>query len=425
MRRAITLAVFALTVAVLVACRNSSTVADTGAAGNGAVADGVAAGDVGDWPQFRGPNANGISPETGINKAWPSNTPRTLWNVPLTDNGYAGPSVANGKVYIIDHQGNQDIVRALDLLTGKEEWRYGYQDTDRANGGFARATPVIDHHKVYTLSRLGMAHCLDAQTGELLWARDIVADFQGKRPTWDFSMSPLIDGNKVILCPGGPNAAVVALDKSSGETIWQGGGSEMPGYATPVVANIGGTKQYVVFVAKSVIGVDAASGKLLWSCPWVTNVDVNAATPLVIGNSVFITSGYGHGCALVDVSGDSARARWGNKEIQAHFSSPIFWDGYIYGNSDPGNLVCLDANTGKAMWKQPGFERGPIVAVDGMIIGFNGANGELVMARLSPAGYQELGRITPLGGQSWTAPIIASGKLIVRNRNAIACLDLK
>lgn len=378
-----------------------------------------------DWAQWRGPQANGIAPDTGINTTWAKRQPRVLWKAPLTDGGYAGPAVAAGKVFIIDHQGKQDIVKALDVKNGKPVWQFRYADTDRGNYGFARSTPIASGGKVYTISRLGLVHCLDAKNGKKLWSRDIIKDFGGKRPQWDLGMSPYIDGNKVILQPGGKNAAVVALDKNNGKTLWQGGGSDMPGYATPVLASINGTRQYVIFTAYNLIGVDTNKGKLLWSFPWRTGCDVNAATPIVVGNTIFITSGYGHGCALVEVKGTTARARWESKEIQAHFSSPIYANGYIYGTGDPGNLVCLELANGRVRWKQNGFEKGGVVGVNGTIIALAGNSGDLVQVKMAPDRYGELGRFRPLGGQSWTAPIVANGKLIIRNTNQLAYLDLK
>lgn len=378
-----------------------------------------------DWPGFRGPQANGIAPDTGINKSWGTKAPKLLWKVPLSDDGYAGPSVAGGKVFIIDHQEKNDIVRAFDFSTGKEVWKFSYADTDKANYGFARSTPVIDQGKVFTLSRLGMLYCLDAKTGKSVWSKDIVKEYGGKRPQWDYAVSPLVDKNKLIILPGGPDAAIAALDKRTGKTLWTGGGSETPGYATPVLATITGIPQYVFFTADNLVGADASTGKKLWSYEWKTSYGVNATAPIVIGDSVFITTGYNHGCALVDITASGAKTKWQNKEMQAQFSSPILVNGFIYGTGDPGYLMCLDAQTGKSLWKQEGFEKGAIVVADGTIIAANGAEGDIVMVNLASDAYKELGRINPLGGQTWTAPIIADGKLIVRNKSSLACLSLK
>ena len=380
----------------------------------------------GDWPRFRGPNADGISTETGINKAWAERQPETLWTFNMSDGGYAGPSVADGKVFIIDHVGDNDVVRALDLNTGKQVWEYAYPEPGRPDYGYARSTPTVDGDKVYTLGRLGTLNCLNAKTGQKIWSRNIVKDFTGQLPKWQLAMSPFIDGNNVILCPGGQNASVVALKKTTGETVWQGGGSDKPGYATPVIATLAGKKQYLIFTGFAITGVDPANGKLLWSHPWKTQHDVNAAAPIQIGpNHVFITSGYGHGCALLKVEPGKVAVEWENKEIVAHFSSSVLVDGIIYGTGDPGFLTCLDPKTGKALWKKDNFEKGGIIVVDGAIIGLDGRGGDLIMAEAKPDGYKELGRIKPLGGQSWTAPVPAQGKLLVRNKSTLACLNLK
>lgn len=379
-----------------------------------------------DWPRFLGPGGTGISPDTGINKAWNEKAPKELWRLPLTDDGHAGPAVADGKLYIVDHKGANDIVRALDLNTGKEVWTFEYPEDGKSNHGFARATPAIDNGKVYTLSRSGLVHCLAAADGKKVWSRNIVTDFKGKVPKWMIVMSPVVDGDKLIVAPGGPNALVVALNKNTGETIWAGGGSDKLSYATPVIATIGGKKQYVIFSGASVLGVDPENGKVLWRFPWVTKYDVNAAVPVAFKNSVFIASGYKRGCALVRVGPGKAEKVWENKEMQAHFSSPITHKGLIYGTGEPGFLMCMDPKTGKTLWKKAGFEKGGILAIDGTIIALNGKNGDVIMAALTPEGYKELGRIkAPLGGRSWTAPIVADGKLIIRNKKAIACFDLK
>jgi len=217
---------------------------------------------------------------------------------------------------------------------------------------------------------------------------------------------------------------VAALNAATGETIWKGGGNDIPGYATPVKATIQGTEQYVVFAGKALIGVDASSGQGLWRYPWETKYDVNAATPIVSGDAIFITSGYGHGCAIIQINEDGPVRIWENREVMAHFNSPIYLGGVFFANSDPGHLVCLNPGNGQPIWKQQGFEKGGLVAVDGTIIAIDGRGGDVVMVEATQAGYHELGRINPLGGQSWTAPIVADGKLIVRNKEAMVCLDL-
>ena len=378
-----------------------------------------------DWPQFRGPNANGISTEKGINKTWNQMPPKLLWKTPMSDGGYAGPSIASGKLFILDHKDNQDIVRAIDIKTGVDVWTYAYPDADPANHGFSQATPTVSGGRVYTLGRMGLLNCLDAKSGKPLWSRNIFTDFKGTMPNWNYAMSVVIDGNKAVVCPGGAGAAVVALDKTTGKTIWQGGGSRVMDYSTPVVATINGKRQYVVISKTDLIGVDPDTGTDLWSFDWSVKRGIHISAPTVIGNSVFLTSGYGQGCAMVDVTGSGATKRWENKEMQSHFSSPILLDGVIYGSTDPGDYICLDPQTGTTKWRQPGFEKGPTVMVGGVLLAFDGKGGDLVMIDPKPTAYTELGRFKPLGGQSWTAPIVANGKLIVRNTTELACFDLK
>jgi len=379
-----------------------------------------------DWPRFRGPKGDGISPEVGINKNWAQKKPETLWTAKMSDGGFAGPSVADGKVFIIDHQGDNDVVRALELASGKQVWEATYAEPGKPDNGFSRSTPTFDNGKLYTISRFALVNCYDAATGKTIWTRNIKNDFNGQQPQWQWAMSPVIDGNAVILVPGGPNAAVVKLNKETGETIWAGGGSDKPGYATPVIATINGKKQYVIFTATNLIGVDSENGKLLWSFPWKTEYDVNAASPVPVGKDmVFITTNYGRGGALVRIAGNKAEAVWENKEIQSHFSTPVLIGSHLYGITDPGDIVCVDVKTGKSMWRQKGFQKGGVAAVDRTIIGLDGKDGDAVMFEARPDACKELGRFKPLGGQSWTAPIVADGKLIVRNTQALACFDLK
>lgn len=411
---------------VLVACQRSAPgVASSVGFGSAAAPTQTPTTGGGDWPRFLGPSANNVSPEKGINKDWTNRPPKPLWKVDLSDNGYAGPAVAGGKVFIIDHAGSRDVVRALDLKTGADVWTFAYEDTASANYGYARSTPAISAGKVYTISRLGLVHCLDAATGKLVWSRDVAKDFGTKRPGWDLAGSPVLDGNRLVLAPGGQNAAIVVLNKDTGQTVLQGGGDVVTGYATPVIATINGVKQYVIFTAKSVRGVSATDGQVLWSVPWETSYDVNAPTPIVIGNSVFVTSGYGKGCALIDVKADGASIRWQSRDLVSRFNTPVYWQNKIYGIGEPGNMVCLDPMTGQLHWKQSGFEWGGLVLVDGVLIALDGRTGACVMVRAVPESYQEMGRFTPLGGQSWTAPVIAQGRLIVRNTKAIACFDLR
>lgn len=377
-----------------------------------------------DWPQFRGLNSDGISTEKGINKAWNQRPPVMLWKTPMGDDGFAGASVVKGRVYIIDHMPNEDVVRAIDTANGKDVWTYKYADTEKANYGFSRATPTVNTGRVYVQGRLGLVTCLDAKNGKMLWQRNIMTELKGDIPNWLYAMSPVIDGNKVILCPGGPGGLLIALDKVTGKTLWQGGGTRQPGYSTPVIATINGKKQYIVFTAKDLVGIDVTNGTELWNLPW-GRPSAHIPQPIVMGNSFYITNSYGEGCGMVDITAEGAKLRWSNKEMMSHMATPILVGGLIYGTTDPGDMICIDPQTGVTKWRQPGFEKGPEAMVDGVLLVFDGRGGDLVMVDPKPDSYRELGRFKPLGGQSWTMPVISDGKLYVRNKTTLACFDLK
>ena len=438
MRQSLTLCLSLLAIALLVSCTPKQSQTNAGDAaqpdtvaqaqtpeappgGQGAAVTGGS-----DWPRFLGPNADGISTETGINKDWAARPPQVLWQTGMSDDGYAGPCVADGKVFIIDHQGDEDVVRALDLASGKDAWSFRYADPGGANNGFAHSTPCYDEGRLFTVGRMGQVNALNATDGAPLWSKDFRNDFGGTPPSWNFAASPIVDGDRLVLLPGGPDASVAVLDKATGETIWKGGGTFDPSYATPVVAVLSGVKQYVVFTGKALTGVKADDGKLLWQVPWGTQYGVNAAMPLVDGDTVFATSNYQFGGGLYRIGAGGAQKVWFSKEMQSHFSSPLLYKGHIFGTTDPGDLICMVPSGGKVLWRQGGFEKGGLIIVDDAILAFNGSNGDLIMAATSTSGYQELGRLPqPLGGQSWTAPVVAQGRLIIRNKAELACLDLK
>lgn len=385
-----------------------------------------------DWPQFRGPNGDGVSGEKNLNKDWTAKPPKELWRAAMNDKGYAGASAAAGKVFLLDSNGQEDNIRALDSQTGKEIWSFKYPASytpmiggGEADWGFGRTTPTYNNGHVYVLSALGKLRCMDAEKGAELWQRDIKTDFKGKPGAWHYTAPPIVDGNKLIVCPGGENAGVVALDKDTGKDIWKGGGSDKAGYALPLVGTLDGKKQYVVLTGSNLIGVDAENGSLLWSVPWVTDYDVNAATPIISGNTVFVCSGEKHGSALIEVSGGAAKKLWENEEMQSQFNGPILSDGYVYGIGDPGVLTCLDLKTGAVAWKQQGFEKGGVMAVDGALIAVDGAKGNVVLVSLNHDAYKELCRMKPLDGRHWSPPLVADGKLFIRNTETLVCLDLK
>ncbi len=374
-----------------------------------------------DWPHWRGVKADGIAPDTGINKDWAARPPAILWKVDLTDNGYAGPCVAGGRVFIVDHQGSEDLVRCLKLADGQEVWRYAYPDAAHQSFGFARATPAVSEGRVYTLSRLGTVNCLDAATGALIWSRHLVKDLGGRKPGYEYCASPVIDGNRLILEVGGDNL-LVALDKATGETLWAGGGSDGASYGTPVIATILGVKQYVVQSEKAIQGIAAENGQVLWKYP-LTGPHGIGGTPAVWEDQVFCSTPAGPGSILLQITGQGPVVKWHTPDMWCRVSSPVVYQGYLWGGGE-GSFAGIDLNTGATIFKQGGFDQGSVLAVDGVLLVLFGSSGELqMMTPTNPP--QVLGKITPLGGQSWTAPIIADGKLLIRNQQALACLDLR
>jgi len=378
-----------------------------------------------DWPGFRGLATDGISAEKLGNTAWNTTPPKLLWKTALTDSSYSGPSVAGLKVFILDHLGEEDVVRCFDLMTGKETWKTAYPNPGDPTFGHTRATPAVSKGKVITLSWRGLVVCLDAKTGKQIWTRDTMKDYPGPISGWGHGGSALIDGNRVIIIPGGKDSSVIALDLATGKTIWAAGGSDPTAYTTPVKALIQGVWQYVVVSATCFKGVDVKNGKLLWQYGFATNA--NIPTPIVIGNSVFVTASYEKGGVMVDIAPDfTVKLRWENKAIQSHMNTPVYLNGFIYGTSDAGGtLVCQDAADGSTKWTAPGFEKGPVLVVGGYLLALSGNTGELALVKPDPRKYLEIGRFTPLGGQSWTQPVYSNGYMVIRNPSTLACFDMK
>ena len=378
-----------------------------------------------DWPCFRGPNADGIAPDRGINKDWNAKPPRALWKTALSDNGWAAPAIAGGRLYIVDHEGADDVVRALDADTGAELWRFAYSDTEKCRYGFTVSTPLVVEGKLYAYSRKGKLHCLDAATGALLWKRDLAAECPGELPPWDFCLSPVADGPALIVGVGGTTASVLTLDRETGKTIWQAGAFQIS-YASPVVATLGGRKQYVFFGVEGLVGLNPANGVELWRVPWPTKFGgKKGPTPLIADGRIFAATTEGGDTGMVDFSTGTPEIVWKHKEMQDHFTTPVYSNGRIYGSSEPKFLACVDPATGNILWKQETGQYTSVIGVDGTVIALSGKTGELIQIDATTPAYRELGRCTPLGGESWVAPVIANGRLYVRNKKELACIDLK
>jgi outer membrane protein assembly factor BamB len=381
-----------------------------------------------EWHQWRGPNRDGVSSETGILKNWSDDAPKELWRVAIGD-GFSGVSVSQGRVYTIYAKGEDEIVVCLDAATGKEVWRYltDYLYENRQGGNGPRSTPTIDGDKVYVLSAYGRLVALDAATGKQLWDHDLTKVFGSGTPQHGFSGSPIVEGDLLLIETGANGKALVALNKESGEVVW-GSQNDPIAYSSPIVVTIQNTRQAIFFTAEGLVSVSPTDGEIYWRYTWRTSFNVNAATPIFIPpDKVFISSGYDTGAAVVQVKGSdgklTAEELWRNRVMKNHFSSSVLHDGYLYG-FDNAILKCINANTGEEQWKSRGFGKGSLIYADGHLLVF-GETGNLGLVEATPSEYTEKAQTQVLDGRCWTTPTLSDGKLYLRNQRELVCLALK
>jgi len=289
----------------------------------------VCGAEAADWPNWRGPNHDGVSLETGWSTDWPADGPEVLWEAAI-GTGFSSIAVANGRVYTMGNINNTDIVWCLDAATGDEIWKHRYAAPldDKNYEGGPNATPTVDGDRVYTLSKRGMVFCLDAGTGAVVWSKDLHKDFGIKWPDWGLSGSALVLEDMVVFNAG---TSGIAFDKATGALVWQSG-KKPSGYATPMAFRQAGRKRLAIFASKSLVAVDAKTGEEAWSYPWKTSWNVNAATPIVSGETMFISSGYGKGCALLGIDGEGVREIHVNRSMRNQCNNSVLWRGYVYGN---------------------------------------------------------------------------------------------
>ena len=372
----------------------------------------------GDWPQFRGPYRVGVSPETQWVSRWPAAGPRRLWTAQVGQ-GFSSMAVKAGRVYTMGNTADQDVVSCLQAATGKVVWQYRYPCRAGDYGG-PRATPTVHENKVYTLSREGQALCLDAATGKLLWRRDVARELRAAAPQWGFAGSALIQGNLALYNVG---KAGVALDKSTGRVVWNSG-SGTAGYASPVPFTIRGRSGVAFFVADGIVGVDPRSGRALWQHPWQTSFDVNAADPVFFEDSVFISSNYNKGGALVRVGSGRPSVVWESRNMRNHFHASVLLGTSLYGN-DENTLKCVDVRTGAERWRMRGMGKGGLIAAGSRLIVLT-ERGEVVVVGATPNQFTEIARAKVVDGTCWTQPVLANGLLYCRSQQgALVCVDLR
>lgn len=384
-----------------------------------------------DWPRYHGPDNNGISKETGLLKSWPAGGPTKLWTAPLGI-GYSSIAIANGRVYTMYQDAEKQYVVAFDEKTGKPLWKTAtgpiYDARDAHDG--PRGTPTVDGEFVYVLDGNGELMCANVADGKPVWQKNILKLAGSANITWGISQSPFIVGEMLFVNPGGDNnSAFMAINKKNGETIWKIGNG-LEGYSTPVVSKAGGIEQLVFAAGKEVAGVRMKDGKVLWSFPWVTKYDVNAASPIAWEDMVFVSSGYRHGAKLVKL--DMSKPNpvvpiWENSSIQAHFGTPILMDGYLYGYREQ-ILTCVDYKTGTVKWVDEERElpgKGQLTYAEGLYY-ILGEKGTMVLAELTPKGAKKISEyeISP-GSERWAPLAIANGRLYMRDEKQLYCMDIK
>jgi outer membrane protein assembly factor BamB len=368
-----------------------------------------------DWTFYRGPSQNGTSAEKL--GTLPMGGLRQLWKVSV-GTGASSITVSGDRVFTVGNVQNKDNVWCFDAKTGRVLWNHQYPlDVDKRSfeGGTA-ATPTVDGTRVYTVSHQGDLFCLDAATGKPLWYKHYQHDLGGHRPYYGYAASPLVDGNMLICEVGGKDASTVALDKATGNVMWKSGDDEL-GYASPIAADILGQRTLVLFKSTNVVGLEAQTGRELWRQAWKTEYDINAATPLVDGNRIFVTSGYGAGCALFEVTASGVSEHWRNKNLRSHVNSPVLWQGAIYGIDNTASpkapLVCLDLETGALKWSEK-LGGGAFVMVDGKLVVLT-EPGELVIGAASAAGFKAVLHQHVLPSRCWVQPTVANGRIFCRN----------
>jgi outer membrane protein assembly factor BamB len=396
-----------------------------------------------DWPQWRGPNRDGISRESGLLKEWPTGGPTLLWQQKNIGSGYSTPAIVGDRLYLLSNKGMDDeFVQALDVKDGKQVWsttigKVGPNAPNAPQYPGARSTPTVDGDWLFALSSDGDIIGLETKTGKLRWKKNLRADFDGKPGTWAYSESLLVDGDRLICTPGGTNATILALSKKSGDVIWKcplRSGDEAA-YASAIIVEAGDIRQYVQLLQKGLVGVEARSGKRLWRYEKVTS-RFNANIPTPTADNGYVYSGSaGTGGGLVQLKA-------ANGEIEAtevYFSSKlptaiggtVKIGGFLYGTTAQA-MLCIEFATGNVKWEERALGAASLMHADGRLY-LHGENGDVALVEATPDGYREKGRFTPPDQpkrlnqmeKAWCYPVVANGRLYIRDHDSLWCYDVK
>jgi outer membrane protein assembly factor BamB len=390
-----------------------------------------------DWPQWRGPNHDDISTETGLLKDWPEGGPKLVWKVKDLGHGFGSVSTFGDRLFTAGDKDGASFVEARSITDGKAIWsaklgKAGEVGQPAFEG--PRATPCTDGQFVLGVSQWGDLVCYQADTGKEIWRKDYTKDFGGSSPSWGYSESPLIDGEQVAVTPGGSQGTVVALNKKTGAVVWQSKELTDPAhYSSLIVADLGGVHQYIVLTPAHVAGIAAADGKVLWKAPRKGNVAV-IPTPIYSDGFVYVTSGYGAGCNLFKITPNSgkfsAEQVYANKVMVNHHGGVIKVGDYVYGHSDGKGWTCQDFKSGQAKWQEKGkLGKGSLVYADGhFYLRQEDQKGTIALLDASPEGYKEHGRFDQpdrSDKNSWPHPVVSGGRLYIRDQDVLLCYDVK
>jgi outer membrane protein assembly factor BamB len=397
-----------------------------------------------DWPQFRGPNRDNISTETGILRSWPANGPKVLWKTPVCE-GYAGAAIRDGRVYLNDYNATkkEHLVRCISIADGKDIWQWSYPVDIRPNHGITRTVPAVGQKLIFSLDPKCRFHALDIKTGKLVWQKNLVQEYKATIPGWYAGQNPLLDGDRVLLATGG-DALVVAFDQATGKEVWRGPnpGKDLMSHASLMPAVLGGVKQYLYLTMNKVVGVSAADGQVLWSSPFAAKMAA-CPSPVSIGDGrVFVTSGYEAGSVMYQVqkgaSGFTAQKLYDltSTQFNSEVHTPILYQNHLFAVSSKtrGRFTCLGLD-GKIVWQSPvvsgdaaasrTFDLGAFMLVDGMFLILDGKTGMLRLVEANTKQYKELANAQILGGEDVWGPLaLSNGKLVIRDMNQMVCLQI-
>jgi outer membrane protein assembly factor BamB len=388
------------------------------------------------WTGFRGHQRDNISKEQKLAQKWPRKGPPRLWSAPGLGEGYSTVSVARGMVFTMGYRRKRESILALDLQSGEPVWSAdtGGSAYKQRRGNGPRGTPTIDGDKVYALGASGDLACVELKTGNLLWSKNILQEFGVDNIFWGISESVLIDGDRLICTPGGEEATMVALDKRTGDVIWRASvpGNPSAAYSSPIVVEVGGVRQYVNFTSSAVVGIRADDGEFLWQDTTSANDTANCPTPLFYDGHVFSASGYGAGGTLLRLTSRGKKTDvievYRTQKMYVRHGGMLIVDGYLYGSNDSGILTCLEVNGGKVMWRNRSFDKGSIsiVYADGHLY-LRSDDGPVALIEATPEGYREKSRFEQTRRSdrpAWAHPVVADGKLFLRDMNVLQCYDL-